>query len=441
MMIDLPVMMLGALVILTLGSVFSFKYRDLGFYGAVVAIIIAFSAVSRSEPNLIYYSAFIFTIGLINLVSLKVIKSVIQGVDYGLVALMVLATLYIFTTQDLAMILVAFVLVSVPTYILVMIREGSANVEVGIKYITFMVLATVLFLIGALILTYTKSLPLPDAGLLYIFGYVMLVVGLCIEVGVAPLHEWVPDVFTSADPIPMSIIASLAKIVPFIAALWILIYTANDTITVTITSFTAVLAVISMFTGNIGALTSKEHARVLGYSTVANMGYILTCLVVVINPEPEFISLALAGGLLMLFANAAGKIGFFNAIKGEGAFSPLMYLLAFSFIGLPPLMGFWGKFFILASLVNVGLLLAEAGYIYIALAAIVVINSAISVPYYLRLARELGVGWQANLVNFICIIAVIIILITITFLPVDWFIKSMEALAQTMGIGMSRTPP
>ncbi len=430
---DVPMMMLGALVILTLCSLLSFKYRDLGFYGAIVAIIIAFLAVSRSEPNLIYYSAFIFAIGIINLFSLKVIKSVIQGVDYGLVALMVLATLYIFTTQDLAMILVAFVLVSVPTYILVMIREGGANVEVGIKYITFMVLATVLFLMGALILSYTKSLP--DAGLLYLFGYVMLVVGLCIEVGVAPLHEWVPDVFTSADPIPMSIIASLAKIVPFIAALWILIYTASS-LTASITIFTAVLAAISMFTGNIGALTSKEHARVLAYSTVANMGYVLTCLVVVINPEPEFICFALAGGLLMLFANAAGKIGFFNAIKGEGAFSPLMYLLAFSFIGLPPLMGFWGKFFILSSLVKVGLSLFEAGYVYIALAAIVVINSAISVPYYLRLARELGVGWKANLTNFICIAAVIIILITVTFLPVDWFFKGMAVIAQTMGIAI-----
>jgi NADH:ubiquinone oxidoreductase subunit 2 (subunit N) len=422
---DLPVMMLSALVILTLTSVFSFKYRELGFYGAIVAIIIASFAVSFSAPTV-----FIFAIGIINVISLKAIKSVIRGVDYGLVGLMVLATLYILTTQDLAMVLAAFVLVSVPTYILVMIREGGANVEVGIKYITFMVLATVLFLIGAVILAYTKD---TFDGVLYILGYVMLVMGLSIEVGVAPLHEWVPDVFSSADPIPMSIIASLAKIVPFIAALWILIYTASE-LTASITVFTAVLAAISMFTGNIGALTSKEHARVLAYSTVANMGYILTCLVVVINPEPEFIAFALTGGLLMLFANAAGKIGFFNAIKGEGAYSPLMYLLAFSFIGLPPLMGFWGKFYILASLVNVGLSLMEAGYIYIVLAALLVINSAISVPYYLRLARELSISWNMNLTNLICIAVVVITLITITFIPVEWFLESMGNLARTIGV-------
>lgn len=425
---DLPVMMLGALVILTLTSVFSFKYRELGFYGAIVAVIIASFAVSFSAPTV-----FIFAIGIINLISLKAIRSVIRGVDYGLVGLMVLATLYILTTQDLAMVLAAFVLVSVPTYILVMIREGGANVEVGIKYITFMVLATVLFLIGAVILAYTKD---TFDGVLYILGYVMLVMGLSIEVGVAPLHEWVPDVFSSADPIPMSIIASLAKIVPFIAALWILIYTASE-LTASITVFTAVLAAISMFTGNIGALTSKEHARVLAYSTVANMGYILTCLVVVISPKSEFIAFALTGGLLMLFANAAGKIGFFNAIKGEGAYSPLMYLLAFSFIGLPPLMGFWGKFYILASLVNVGLSLMEAGHIYIVLAALLVINSAISVPYYLRLARELSISWNMNLTNLICIAVVIITLITITFIPVEWFLASMGNLAQTI-IGVIR---
>ncbi|MCW3133355.1 MAG: proton-conducting transporter membrane subunit [Methanophagales archaeon] len=421
-------MMLLALAILTLGSVGSFKYRQLGFYAAIVALIIGLTAC-RS----FYYGAFIFAIGIINLVSLIGIKSEIEGVDYGLVGLMALATMYIANTSDFALVLAALVLVSVPTYILVMIREGGANVEVGIKYITFMVFATVLFLIGAIILAYTKN---SFDGVLYILGYVMLILGLSLEVGVAPLHEWVPDVFTSADPIPVSIIASLAKIVPFIAALWILIYTANS-ITASITIFTAVLAAISMFTGNIGALTSKEHARVLAYSTVANMGYVLACVVVVpvvvviehglTIIKPEFIYLALAGGLLMLFANAAGKIGFFNAIKGEGAYSPLMYILAFSFIGVPPLMGFWGKLFILLSLVEVG---------YIWLVALVVINSAISIPYYVRLASELSIGWKANLTNFIAVAVVLITLVTVAFLPVNWFLEGMEVLAHTMGIAI-----
>jgi len=413
--------MLSALVILTLGSIGSFKNSKLGFYGALIALVIAFSAITVSAAHFVSYGIFILVIAIINLVSLEAIKSEIKGVDYGLVALMALATMYIFNTGDFALVLAALVLVSVPTYILVMVREGGANVEVGIKYITFMVLATVLFLIGAIMLVYTKN---AFDGSLYVLGYVMLVLGLCLEVGVAPLHEWVPDVFSSADPIPISIIASLAKIVPFIAALWILVYTSCD-LTVSITLFTAVIAAISMFVGNIGALTSKELGRVLGYSTVANMGYVLSCFVVV--AEPAFIYLALAGGLLMLFANAAGKIGFFNAIKGGGAYSPLMYILAFSFIGVPPLMGFWGKLFILLSL-------AKMEYFW--LVAIVVINSAISIPYYVRLATELGVDWKPNLTNFICLAAVVMVLVTVFLLPVEWFYSTMEVIAQTVGIAI-----
>ena len=413
--------MLSALVILTLGSIGSLKNSKLGFYGALIALVIAFSAIAVSAAHFVSYGIFILVIAIINLVSLEAIKSEIKGVDYGLVALMALATMYIFNTGDFALVLAALVLVSVPTYILVMVREGGANVEVGIKYITFMVLATVLFLIGAIMLVYTKN---AFDGSLYVLGYVMLVLGLCLEVGVAPLHEWVPDVFSSADPIPISIIASLAKIVPFIAALWILVYTSCD-LTVSITLFTAVIAAVSMFVGNIGALTSKELGRVLGYSTVANMGYVLSCFVVV--AEPAFIYLALAGGLLMLFANAAGKIGFFNAIKGGGAYSPLMYLLAFSFIGVPPLMGFWGKLFILLSL-------AKMEYFW--LVAIVVVNSAISIPYYVRLAAELGVDWKPNLTNFICLAAVVMVLVTVFLLPVEWFYSTMEVIAQTVGIAI-----
>ncbi len=413
--------MLSALVILTLGSIGSFKNSKLGFYGAIIALVIAFSAIAVSAAHFIFYGIFILAIAIINLVSLEAIKSEIKGVDYGLVGLMALATMYIFNTSDFALVLAALVLVSVPTYILVMVREGGANVEVGIKYITFMVLATVLFLIGAIILVYTKN---AFDGSLYVLGYVMLVLGLCLEVGVAPLHEWVPDVFSSADPIPISIIASLAKIVPFIAALWILVYTSCD-LTASITLFTAVIAAISMFVGNIGALTSKELGRVLGYSTVAGMGYVLTCLVVV--ARPEYLYLALTGGLLMLFANAAGKIGFFNAIKGGGAYSPLMYILAFSFIGVPPLMGFWGKLFILLSL-------AKMEYFW--LVGIVVINSAISIPYYVRLATELEVDWKPNLTNFICLAAVVMVLVTVLLLPVEWFYSTMEVIAQTVGIAI-----
>ncbi|MCW3131121.1 MAG: proton-conducting transporter membrane subunit [Candidatus Methanospirare jalkutatii] len=405
-----------ALIILVLGSVFSYKYHRLGLITAVIAVFIGFLA-SSFISNCFVYAVFILAIALLNLFSLEALPNEIKGVDFGLVGLIALATFIVFSTANLATVLTALVIISVPTYILVMLRKGAVDVEIGVKYIVFMVFATVLFLTGAIILASGAE------GVIFFVGYVMLVLGLCLEVGVAPLHEWVPDVFTVADPVPVSVIASIAKIVPFVVALRII--ASFSEIPMTAVALTAVLAAFSMFAGNIGALTAREHARVLAYSTVANMGYVLACIAVVSHPsaEEEFVYAAVIGGLLLLFGNAAGKIGFFNAIKGEGAFAPLLYILAFSFIGVPPLLGFWGKLFILLSLVEIK---------FYWLAGILVLNSAISIPYYVRIARELGVDWRANIANFIAIVVVIIALITV--IPPEWFVQGVKTLPLTLGI-------
>jgi len=394
---------LASLVVLTLAAVISLRSDR----GALLACIAALVMLLPGDHTL--YAAIVVIIALLNFASLRISKTQIMGVDYSLVALIALATVYIAYTNDPALILAAFVLASVPTYILVM--TGDGNISVGIKYITFMVLATVLFIIGALLLIYASHV---SSEILYVLGYVMLILGLAIEVGCAPLHEWVPDVFSAADPIPVSVIASIAKIVPFVAAYKILIMTVNPLIA-PLSVFTASLAVISMFLGNIGALTAKELSRVLAYSTVANMGYILATLVAITNFN--YVYLAFAGALLQLIVNAFGKIGFFSSIKVNGASTPLMYVLALSFIGLPPLMGFWSKLFILMSLVGVG---------YAWLAFALVISSAISIPYYLRIARELGIDFIPNRANAIALATSILMLITIV--PPNWFVEMANAL-------------
>ncbi len=399
-----------ALVILSLGAASVFKDTRLVLATSLIALAVAFSATWNA------YTFFIVTIAALNIASLEIMKrSQIKGLDYALVALMAIATIYVFFVNDFAMLLAMFVVVSVPTYLLVMVGDGKSNVDVGIKYVTFMVLATILFIIGAVLLVNS-----PYGGLMYVIGYTTLILGLCIEIGVAPMHEWVPDVFTAADPIPISIIASLAKFVPIVIAYKILVSTANP-LTPFVTMILAILAAISMFIGNIGALTSKETSRILAYSTVANMGYILATLTVVINFN--WIYLALTGAMLQLIVNSAGKIGFFTAIKEGKGSTPLMYTLALSFIGLPPLMGFWSKLFILTSLVYVG---------YVWLAIVLVINSAISVPYYIRIARNLSKGWMLSFANAIALITVLIVLITIV--PPDWFVEAMKEFSKILFI-------
>ncbi len=396
--------LLVSLILLTLGAAISYKNRAVSFIFSIVAVMILYYTGINA------YTIIILVIAILNIISLLIISgNQISGVDFALVAVMCLATVYVFFAKDLATLLTLFVAVSVPTYLLVMISDQSTNVEIGIKYVTFMVIATILFLSGAALLYYHGE----NAGdLIYATSFLLLITGLCIEVGIAPVHEWVPDVFSTADPIPVSIIASLAKFVPFIVVYKILLSTAIPLIE-ELLLFTALVASVSMFAGNIGALTSKDPSRILAYSTVANMGYVLATFTA-ITAGKQYVYFAIAGGILQLAVNSFGKVGFFTTVKDNSTSSVVTWLLSFSLIGLPPLMGFWSKFFIIYSLVFSN---------YIWLAVILVLNSAISIPYYVRLARLLGKGWKLSLGNFVAFVSSLCMLITL--IPPTWFVHSV----------------
>ncbi len=396
-----------ALVILTIGAACSLKDVRISLATSLLALAIVLAA-AVSTPQLFMYVLLVIAIGVLTVFSMSVKENQMSGIDYALVALITVITVYVAYTSDIAFVLASFVIASVPTYALIFVSTDGKppHVDVAIKYIAFMVLATVLFIIGTLLLVYSSSVK--DTAL-YTLGFVMLILGLGMEVGCAPMHEWVPDVFSAADPLPLSVIASITKIVPFIAAYKILLLTSLPQLS-NLTLFVAFIAVISMFTGNIGALTAKETGRILAYSTVANMGYIIATLAVITSKN--FLYLAFAGALLQLMVNAFGKASFFASIKTDGCSRPLMYVLALSFIGLPPLMGFWSKFFILTSLVGAGL---------VWLAFLLIVNSAISIPYYLRIARNLAKDTVPGKVTAIALVASAAMLITV--LPPNWFIN------------------
>ncbi len=394
-------LVLASLILIALGAALSLKSTRAVFVISIIALLIMLLM-----PQFREYVILVVAIGFLNILSMFAMRdNQIKGVDYALTALIAIATVYVVFTSDVVMALLMFVITSIPTYVLVMASENRARVDVAIKYITFMVFATVLFIAGAALLVYSSKV---GSSYLYTLGFFMLIIGLGMEVGCAPMHEWVPDVFDAADPIPVSVIASIAKIVPFVVAYKILVATACPA-TSRLVLFAAFISVVSMFAGNIGALTSTKPARILAYSTVANMGYIMATLVALVNLK--WIYLAFAGALLQLMTNAFGKVGFFVSVKDGGASTYLMYALAFSFIGMPPLIGFWGKLLILLSLVKVG---------YIWLAVLLVINSAMSVPYYIRLARTLGKPTVPSLINAIALIAVGLTFITI--IPPSWFV-------------------
>ncbi|PLC67708.1 NADH-quinone oxidoreductase subunit N [Vulcanisaeta sp. EB80] len=378
-------------------------------YSWVAPLISMLILLITPNTYLLTYVSFIVVIGILGIVTLMRLNSPIRGADYMLVAIMIIATVLALYTSNLALILLSLMLVSAPTYLLILMGDPNVSIEVGIKYVVNMIIATVLFFVGAVIISSGPSL------VTYIIGFSLLLLGLSLEVGAAPMHEWVPDVFTAGNPIPISIIASIAKIAPFIVAVKVILTTMGSIPPYYLAYIVGAFATISMFLGNIGALTSRENARTLAYSSIANMGYVMAALAAAIMGYALHsmitLGLALVGLITQLFMNAAGKMGFFNSVYSKGNNAVSTWLISLAFIGTPPLLGFWSKLYIILALVYGNL---------VWLAVLLVINSVISVPYYIRLARDLGTGWKRGLAEGLIITFTIIVLSTT--IPPTWLI-------------------
>jgi len=378
-------------------------------YSWVAPLISMLILLITPNTYLLTYVSFIVVIGILGIVTLMRLNSPIRGADYMLVAIMIIATVLALYTSNLALILLSLMLVSAPTYLLILMGDPNVSIEVGIKYVVNMIIATVLFFVGAVIISSEPSL------VTYIIGFSLLLLGLSLEVGAAPMHEWVPDVFTAGNPIPVSIIASIAKIAPFIVAVKVILTTMGSIPPYYLAYIVGAFATISMFLGNIGALTSRENARTLAYSSIANMGYVMAALAAAIMGYALHsmitLGLALVGLITQLFMNAAGKMGFFNSVYSKGNNAVSTWLISLAFIGTPPLLGFWSKLYIILALVYGNL---------VWLAVLLVINSVISVPYYVRLARDLGTGWKRGLAEGLIIAFTIIVLSTT--IPPTWLI-------------------
>lgn len=360
-----------------------------------------------------------------NILSLKVLSnSPYRGFDYSLITMIGLVTSYVLYTpmgtgpvgaaSYFGYLLGLFMIVSAALYFIIQIGAGPENMDAAIKAIVALVVATVLFFTGSVILFssyFMGASPLP----LFMLGYTLALLGVMLEIGAAPMHVWVPDVFTAGDPIPVSILASTAKIMPVIVFVK-LTYPILANLGGAYVNFaywlTAIMASLSMIIGNIGALTSRENARILAYSSVANMGYVLAAVSAIvyaplINGSPrveQALSYALAGLITQLIVNAAGKVGFFTVIKGYERGSVYSYFLGLSFIGTPPLLGFWSKLFIIISLIYIG-------PVGVWLAVFLVINSVISIPYYVNISRNLSVGTPSGWVLYSVVLATLVMLL------------------------------
>ena len=346
-----------------------------------------------------------------------------QGEYYALVLLSALGMMLMAATTELISIYIALELTSICLYVLVGFLKDRKSSEASLKYLLLGAIASAVLLYGmALVFGFTGKTQLGEiaqviqamspqtllASPALILGIVLLVAGFGFKIAAIPFHMWVPDVYEGA-PTPITAYLSVASKAAGFAIILRVFYTAFGSpellSQVNWGLIFAVLAAIGMTLGNIVAIPQTNIKRMLGYSSIAQAGYLMVGLATMgLSPATDI--LGRSGLLFFLASYALTNLGAFIAIiaisnkldsdliddySGMGRRAPLLALALtlclISLIGMPPAAGFMAKFYIFSGAVQHGLLW---------LVVIAVINSVISAYYYLRVVKVMWLGEPAS---------------------------------------------
>ncbi len=327
---------------------------------------------------------------------------------FALLGMMVLISAASFLTVFLGLELMSLCL-----YALVALNRDSAlSTEAAMKYFVLGALSSGLLLYGmSMIYGATGTLNLyevadharrlaatPADRTFLVFGLVFLVAGLAFKVGVVPFHMWIPDVYHGAPTAVTLIVGTAPKLAAFAMAVRLLV-NGVPALAPDWQQMLALLALASMALGNITAIAQSNLKRMLAYSTIAHMGFMLLGLLsgVVggnnLNADVAY-SAALfyviiyvlmslgAFGVLLYCSRAGFECENLEDLKGLNRTNPwiafVMLVLMFSLAGIPPTAGFYAKLAVLSAAVN-------AGQVWLAVAA--VLFSLIGAFYYLRVVK------------------------------------------------------
>jgi NADH-quinone oxidoreductase subunit N len=335
-----------------------------------------------------------------------------RGEYYTLMLFSIAGMMLMAQAGDLIVVFLALELLSIPLYVLAAFdRPKVESEEAGLKYFLLGAFATGFIVYGTAlvfgaagttslsgIVTFVGSSGTPGpsgasgGSMLLTIGAALILVGLGFKIAAVPFHMWTPDVYQGSPTSVTAFMAAGAKIAGF-AALLRVFATAFPSIAADMTGVLWVVSAATMILGNLLAISQTNIKRMLAYSSIAHAGYILMAFVPYGNPEVA--SQSIAAGLFYLVAYALTNFGTWGVVialeraEGRGleikdyaglgrkypALAAAMTIFMLSLIGLPPTLGFVGKFYLFSSVI--------AGGFY-GLAIIGVLTSLVSAYYYLR---------------------------------------------------------
>ena len=315
----------------------------------------------------------------------------------ALVCLSLTGALLAIQAADVIVMLVAIELSAMPIYILIGYRRKRiAGLEGALKYFLLAMLTSLFLFYGASFVfglvgtTSYGALPnLPNEPLATV-ALIFLFVGILAKMSAAPFHFWAPDAYAGAEPWSVAFAATVPKIAAgFVLVRLMIFLSAAQTQTPLLKWTLLIAAVLSMVIGSLSALTQKDVRRMMAYSGIVNTGYVMLALGLVGTAAS---SSGLVAAWLFLVAYALPTMGILLIVSSEGGrvadliglsrrrplAAACLAICALSLVGIPPLVGFFGKFFIFIAGVAGSLLP------FVILMVIVSVTSAF---YYLRMLK------------------------------------------------------
>jgi len=356
-------------------------------------------SLSDALKLMIYLSTSMFLVYSRSYIALR---GMYRGEFYSLVLFAMLGMMLLVSGQHFLTLYMGLELLSLCLYALVALdRDNARSTEAAMKYFVLGALASGMLLYGmSMLYGVTGSLNIsevasallngvPNHGVL-ILGLVFIVAGLAFKLGAVPFQMWVPDVYQGAPTAVTLFIASVTEFAAFGFLIRLLVQ-GLYVLAIDWQGMLILMAVLSIIVGNVTAIAQTNIKRMLAYSSISHMGYLLFGFLSVSTNGyasamvyiTAYVLMSLASfGIVLLLSRQGFEAENLDDLKGLNQRSPwhafLMLITMFSLAGIPPTVGFYAKFVVLQSVLQAG---------FVRLAVFGVLMAVVGAFYYLRIVK------------------------------------------------------
>ena len=331
-------------------------------------------------------------------------RGMYRGEYFVLALFATLGMLVMISANHFLILYLGLELLSLSLYAMVALaRDSARSTEAAMKYFVLGALASGMLLYGmSMIYGATGSLGINDViaaiqsgesnSTILKFGLVFVVAGIGFKLGAVPFHMWVPDVYHGAPTAVTLMIGTAPKLAAFAFLVRLLVEAlGSDELVVEWRQMLVLLSVASLILGNVVAIAQTNLKRMLAYSTISHMGFLLLGVLsgttqgygAAMFYVVAYVIMALgAFGMILLMSREGYEAEELEDLKGLSRRNPwyafVMLVMMFSMAGVPPTVGFWAKLSVLQAVISIG---------YVWLAVLAVLMSLVGAYYYLRVVK------------------------------------------------------